>query len=592
MIASPRRSYRERPARPSTLPGPPLEATRPLRAAAPLCVPPLEATADATDVPLPDLLNVRRASSLEAARIEKVISFAFVVGDDGGVLESVLDQAPLARSTFEPDCFFHELFVEELLSNCMRVRIDGQPVALNTRHLLRLLTQPPQDPGIVEARSEVWRVLANDKAARKALEQLYTRLTALRKLLAGEERLGIRGEQARRRVEILTAIHGTFMALSAPALSAHGGLLARLGEFARYVEASPGHQRLCELLRYESERAYADLTLQLGADGSVRALSLRALREDEHSRYHQSTTRRWLERLLLWLKGYRISEGEVLDRYLDEVFAGVLAFLPPLLQLIGDLELYLAGLALRDGCLARGLAVCFAELSEQPSELELTALFNPLLFALDVVPTPCSLRLGPGGVSTLVTGPNSGGKTRLLQALGLVQLCAQAGMYVPAARAKLPRVAGIFASLSQPSSAEQAEGRLGTELLRIRMLFERAEPGYLVLIDELCSGTSPSEGEELFRMVLELLVELAPTAVISTHFLRLAASLASEPTAPPLRFLQVELDPRQRPTYRFVEGVAETSLAKQTAARLGVTREELLALLEQKRSAPREPTGA
>jgi DNA mismatch repair protein MutS2 len=178
----------------------------------------------------------------------------------------------------------------------------------------------------------------------------------------------------------------------------------------------------------------------------------------------------------------------------------------------------------------------------------------------------------------LITGPNSGGKTRLLQALGILQLCAQAGMPVPAAAARVRCVPGIFASLTQPSGAEQAEGRLGTELMRIRMLFERAALGSLLLIDELCSGTSPSEGEELFRMVLELLGELAPKAFVSTHFLAVAADLAAQPEARALGFLQVELGGDERPTHRFVQGVAATSLARRTAQRLGVTREELKAL--------------
>jgi DNA mismatch repair protein MutS2 len=208
-------------------------------------------------------------------------------------------------------------------------------------------------------------------------------------------------------------------------------------------------------------------------------------------------------------------------------------------------------------------------------------LFNPLLLAT-VQPVPCALAFGAPGETTLITGPNSGGKTRLLQALGLLQLLAQSGMYVPAAAARLPRVPGIFASLTQPASAEQAEGRLGSELLRIRMLFERALPGSLVLVDELCSGTSPSEGEELFALVVELMQELSPHAFVSTHFLKLAASLAEASTMA-LRFVQVELDARERPTYRFVHGVAETSLARQTAARLGVTREELRALIASRR---------
>ncbi len=65
----------------------------------------------------------------------------------------------------------------------------------------------------------------------------------------------------------------------------------------------------------------------------------------------------------------------------------------------------------------------------------------------------------------------------------------------------------------------------------------------------------------------------------------MAARIAKTPPVEGLTFFQVELDQRQFPTYGFVPGVAETSLAKRTAARLGVTRDELLALVEASKRA-------
>jgi hypothetical protein len=47
--------------------------------------------------------------------------------------------------------------------------------------------------------------------------------------------------------------------------------------------------------------------------------------------------------------------------------------------------------------------------------------------------------------------------------------------------------------------------------------------------------------------------------------------------------LQVALDAQDAPTYRFSPGVAKTSLARQTAERLGVTREELGEMIRKKR---------
>ena len=119
--------------------------------------------------------------------------------------------------------------------------------------------------------------------------------------------------------------------------------------------------------------------------------------------------------------------------------------------------------------------------------------------------------------------------------------------------------------------------------MRIRRLFERFSFGSLVLLDELCSGTNPSEGEEIFELVVSLLAELEPQALVTTHFLESAQRLERQRPVAGLQFLQVELNQRLYPTYRFVSGVAPTSLAKKTAERLGVTREALLALIEEKR---------
>jgi DNA mismatch repair protein MutS2 len=114
-------------------------------------------------------------------------------------------------------------------------------------------------------------------------------------------------------------------------------------------------------------------------------------------------------------------------------------------------------------------------------------------------------------------------------------------------------------------------------------LFEKLEPGSIALLDELCSGTNPTEGELIFERVVSLLPELGPQVFVSTHFLGLAVRLERERPVPSLTFLQVELDAKEEPTYQFVPGVATTSLAHKVAARLGATRKALEALVVAKR---------
>jgi DNA mismatch repair protein MutS2 len=103
----------------------------------------------------------------------------------------------------------------------------------------------------------------------------------------------------------------------------------------------------------------------------------------------------------------------------------------------------------------------------------------------------------------------------------------------------------------------------------------------VVILDELCSGTNPSEGEEIFELVVSVLTRLQPQAFITTHFLAFAARLERERKIEAVRFLQVELGSDSEPTYQFVPGVARTSLAGHAAARLGVTGEQLLGLVER-----------
>ncbi len=543
--------------------------------------PPRSLAAPRVHAHLPDLLNAAPSANVDAEGLLEAFEFAFAAGDDGGAWDRALARAPIASSTWDPAHFAADLFLEDFVALCLVPTIDGFRVPVDQAQLLRLFTHPPANRASVDLRRAILAELEARPAARSAVEALYLRLFELREMFRGAG-IVVRGDLAERRLEIVKKLASVFDALTAPALAEAESPLRRAYEFGSAARETAAFGRLRELAEYDERRAHADLRVRLGADGRIRAFEVMGVEENLENRYHRPVLARWWSRLWLLLRGYRLHEGEIAERWLDAVFEGVLPYLPPLVQLMGDLEFHLAALSFRDRCAALGLPVCFPELVDE-GETTAHGLFNPLLFAQGVVPVPCALERPPGARITLVTGPNSGGKTRLLQARGILQLCAEVGCFVPAERARVRRASGLFASLNEEASVGQREGRLGMELLRIRTLFERAEPGYLIVVDELCSGTNPSEGEEMFRLVLELLPGFEPEAYISTHFLKFAASLEPEAEALGLAFLQVQLDGELRPTFAFAPGVAQTSLAHRTAARLGVTREELMALVREKK---------
>jgi len=546
----------------------------------------------------PDVLHAEPTPRGDIRPLQRALVFAFARAGGDDALACAASLTELAESRWRPECFADDLFLDELVEGCFDVSIDGQRVPIDRRRLLQVLAHPPADPRHVEFRQEILRELVDSPLHRASLERCYLALVALRAALGGSDALRSRSASTQRRIEILQAIRAAIAVLAGAFESARSGL-KRLGAYGRHVTASSSYERLAQLLDFENQRAILETRLQVGYDGRLRRFEIIRVSEAAHPAFAASPLGRFWRRLTSLLRGHRFSDDDVLSRLLDEVFTDLEDVLLVLLPLMNDLEFYLAALCFRDRCQRSGLEVCLPEIDFEPAgraERHVEGLFNPWLLAQRAgPPVPCDLHQVPAHATVILTGPNSGGKTRLLQALAVTQVLGQGGVFVPARAARLAWSEGMFLSLLERVSPEQSEGRLGTELLRIRSVFESSPVGAVIILDELCSGTNPSEGEEIFQLVLSLFDELEPQVLISTHFLDFAGRLEQrqrngQGAGRPLAFLQVELDERELPTYQFVPGVAKTSLARKTAARLGVTREELLSLVERRRGGGAPPT--
>ncbi len=404
------------------------------------------------------------------------------------------------------------------------------------------------------------------------MERQYTRSLHLLSLLRAS-RDDARLEPLRFRFDVLRSFRGVVEQM-VEGFGEAGSGLRRLHETGEAISRSPDFQRMAALLDHDESMASLRLEVVIAANGKLRHLQIGELNEAGKNPFYRRPLRRWLDRMRIFYHRYSIEPEELVDRLVQGVYQEVAPAIARVIQLVCHLEVYLASRTFKANAEARGLQVCLAQL--QPSaRLQLNELFNPLLLPLMERPVPSDLDMPSASPIALITGPNSGGKTRLLQAVGIAQVLAQAGLYVPCARARLPFVAGLFASIVELDRADQSEGRLGTELVRLRTLFERVPPGSMVLLDELCSGTNPSEAIEIVDMVLRLLHRLTPVAFVTTHFLDFAQQRYSEPPNDGSVFLQAEVDDKRGATFRFIPGVATTSLAVGTARRLGLTFNEL-----------------
>ncbi len=540
--------------------------------------------APSVDPPVPDLLNEEAEVRVDLDELHQTFAFGFALGTSLDAFDRVLATATRSPSTWDRKDFERDIFLEDLVTRALRIRINGRVVAPCFAHLLRVISEPPSDLRVVAFRQRVLAELSAKPDLRRDLERIYLRLVALRAAFCAEGG-SRRGGDTHRRLEILRAVQEIVLDLATSFAGATSGL-ARIRAFGVAVKESETYERLDALLDHERHLGTVDLRVRVGVDGTLRTFQIVRVRENQDNPLHTSAIARFFSKLRLFLRGYRVTPGEVAERLLDDVFNGMERSVALFVQLLGDMEFYLAGLGLADLARDKGLPVCLAELSP-PGETGLTVdrLYNPLLLAGKSKPVPCNLATKNGDAVVLVTGPNSGGKTRLLQSIGLAQLLGQAGLYVTAERAVLPQLGGMFVSLIEDAKSDQPEGQLGMELMRIRRLFEELGFGSLVLLDELCSGTNPSEGEEIARLVISLLPELKSPVFLTTHLLTLATRLQEDPPVAHLEFLQVDLDENERPTYGFRSGVARTSLAHKTAARLGVTRGELAELIADKKRA-------
>jgi DNA mismatch repair protein MutS2 len=192
---------------------------------------------------------------------------------------------------------------------------------------------------------------------------------------------------------------------------------------------------------------------------------------------------------------------------------------------------------------------------------------HPLLLAKGVPVVPFDLALDGSERTLLVSGPNTGGKTVLLKAIGLMSAMAQAGVPVPVGVTScLPVFDDIFADVGDEQSIEASLSTFSAHVRNLGEILRSATPSSLVLVDELGSGTDPSEGAALGGAILETLTQRGTLTIATTHLgqLKLLATEVAGVVNASLQFDAIEL----APTYRLLKGVPGRSYGISIARRL------------------------
>ena len=165
---------------------------------------------------------------------------------------------------------------------------------------------------------------------------------------------------------------------------------------------------------------------------------------------------------------------------------------------------------------------CLPHLVEEPC-LELEAARHPVVEEAlrqegeRFVANDCLL--GPDDRLWLITGPNMGGKSTFLRQVAIAALLAQAGSYVPAARARIGIVDKLFSRVGAADNLARGRSTFMVEMVETAAILAQASPSSLVILDEIGRGTSTYDGLAIAWAVVEAMHDqVKARTLFATHY--------------------------------------------------------------------------
>ncbi len=205
--------------------------------------------------------------------------------------------------------------------------------------------------------------------------------------------------------------------------------------------------------------------------------------------------------------------------------------------------------------------------------LEFRKAYHPLLFLLhaklDKKVVPFNLKLDRDKRILVISGPNAGGKSVTMKAVGLMCLMVQSGMLIPALPdSKIGLFSHILVDIGDQQSLEDDLSTYSSRLKNMEVFLHKASSKSLFLIDEFGSGTDPKLGGAIAEAILEELNKKKAIGLITTHYSNIKMYAYNNPNLinGAMEFNKKEL----YPTYKLIIGKPGSSFAYEIAKSVGL----------------------
>ena len=377
--------------------------------------------------------------------------------------------------------------------------------------------------------------------------------------------------------------------------------LRQLREFGRTIKTSEDFQ---ELEQYSTAfRNRYTFTLEVAVDpvGAVTGLNIVSINTSgsftRNGFLPNLRGRRVLQKL-------RVDNYEIVAQAIDKIVNKNLKQISEASFLLGPLDFYLSALRFYDQMEAKGVTLTLPEIIDMKERATfIPGVRNPLLLykkgekriekGNDIVPNDISYDAQKR--VRIISGPNSGGKTVYLKAVGIATVLAQNGMRIPAQvdgqPCKISAVDELYTVfVSREETTADAGGQLEYQAKQVLKVLKRLTQYSLVLFDEIGRGTSEDEGTDFcFDNIVHPLAlssegPIGSAAYFSTHLHHFAERADSLEGVENYQAEIVKKDTGQlTPTYRMISGMAGKSYAKLVEGRVGLGKDNVDGLIRQRR---------